>query len=514
MATVQTKTDSAARPAELLAKLKRSGDTYLMYVGGEWIAASDGGTRDLINPANGEKIATVAEGTVQDAERAIRAAHKAFYEGPWGESLAQDRARLLLRLAERIDENADELSRIETLNNGKPLRETQYDMTDAANCFRYYAGLATKPTGQTFEVPAASQTMVVREPIGVCGQIIPWNYPLLMAAWKLAPALAAGNTCVLKPSELTPLTALRFAQWIEELEFPKGVVNIVVGSGPVVGHAIAASDLVDKVAFTGGTKTGRAIMQAAVGNLKKISLELGGKSPNIVFADADFATAVDYALFGIFANAGQVCSAGSRLLVEASIADKFVSAVVDRARKIRVGDGFDPQTEMGPIISRSHEEKIESYIKAGLEEGAKLECGGGRVPGELGQKGNFIEPTVFSHTKPSMKIVQEEIFGPVLVVQTFKDEKEAIKLANDTIYGLAGGVFTNDIAKAHRVIRKLRAGITWINTYHPTYNEAPWGGYKQSGIGRELGTYGFEAYTEVKQINVNLAVEPSGWFSP
>ncbi|MBV8263743.1 MAG: aldehyde dehydrogenase family protein, partial [Candidatus Eremiobacteraeota bacterium] len=475
-----------------------------MYIDGEWAAASDGGTRDLINPANGEVFAKVAEGTKEDAERAIRAAHRAFYEGSWGDSLALDRARLLFRLAEKIDEHAAELSRIETLNNGKPLRETEYDMADAANCFRYYAGLATKPGGETFDVPAASQTFVVREPIGVCGQIIPLNYPLLMAAWKLAPALAAGNVCILKPSELTPLTALRLATWIEELEFPKGVVNIVVGAGPVVGHTIAASDLVDKVAFTGGTKTGRAIMQAATGNLKKISLELGGKSPNIVFADADFNTAVDYALFGIFANAGQVCSAGSRLLVEESIADKFVNAVVERAKKIKVGDGFDPSAEMGPLISRAHEERVEGYIKAGVAEGATLACGGKRLPGELGEKGNFIEPTVFTHTKPDMKIVQEEIFGPVLVVQTFADEKEAVKLANDTIYGLAGAVFTNDVAKAHRVIRKLRAGITWINTYHPTYNEAPWGGYKQSGIGRELGTYGYEAYTEVKQINVNL----------
>ena len=513
MATVQTKPSTAPRAAELLGNLKSKDGVYLMYIDGEWVPASDGGTRDLINPANGEVFARVAEGTKADAERAIRAAHRAFYEGTWADSLALDRAKLLFRLAEKIDEHAAELSRIETLNNGKPLRETEYDMADAANCFRYYAGLATKPGGETFDVPAASQTFVVREPIGVCGQIIPWNYPLLMAAWKLAPALAAGNVCILKPSELTPLTALRLATWIEELDFPKGVVNIVIGAGPVVGHALAASDLVDKVAFTGGTKTGRSIMQAATGNLKKISLELGGKSPNIVFADADFDTAVDYALFGIFANAGQVCSAGSRLLIEEGIADKFVSAVVERAKKIKVGDGFDPSAEMGPLISRTHEERVEGYIKAGIEEGAKLECGGKRLAGELGEKGNFIEPTVFTHTKPSMKIVQEEIFGPVLVVQTFKDEQDAVKLANDTIYGLAGAVFTNDVAKAHRVIRKLRAGITWINTYHPTYNEAPWGGYKQSGIGRELGTYGYEAYTEVKQINVNLAVEPSGWFS-
>ena len=513
MATVETKPYAAPRAAELLKHLKRKGDVFLMFINGEWTAASDGGSRELTNPANGEVFAKVAEGTAQDAERAIMAARDAFDNGPWRDSLALDRAKLLFRLADKIDEHTTELSRIETLNNGKPLRETEYDVADAANCFRYYAGLATKPGGETFDVPAASQTFVVREPIGVCGQIIPWNYPLLMAAWKLAPALAAGNTCILKPSELTPLTALRLASWIEELEFPKGVVNIVLGPGPVVGHALASSDLVDKVAFTGGTKTGRSIMKDATGNLKKISLELGGKSPNIVFADADFDTAVDYALFGIYANAGQVCSAGSRLIVQESIADKFVKAVVERAKKIRVGDGFDPATEMGPIVSRTHQERVEGYIKTGLEEGAKLECGGGRLPGELGEKGNFILPTIFSNTTPKMRIVQEEIFGPVLVVQTFKDEKDAVKLANDTVYGLAGAVFTNDVAKAHRVIKKLRAGITWINTYHPTYNEAPWGGYKQSGIGRELGTYGYEAYTEVKQINVNLAVEPSGWFS-
>jgi betaine-aldehyde dehydrogenase len=386
-------------------------------------------------------------------------------------------------------------------------------VADAANCFRYYAGFATKPHGQTFDVPASSQTFTVREPIGVCGQIIPWNYPLLMAAWKLAPALAAGNTCILKPSEITPLTALRLGALIKEAGFPNGVVNILTGAGPVVGHALAASDRVDKIAFTGGTKTGRSIMQAATGNLKKISLELGGKSPNIVFADADFDTAIDYALFGIYANAGQVCSAGSRLIVQDTLHDRFVTRLVERAKKIVVGDGFDPAVEMGPLVSRTHREKVESYIKLGLAEGATLECGGERLPGDLGDKGNFIVPTIFSNTKPSMRIVQEEIFGPVLVVQKFKDEAEAIDIANDTIYGLAGAVFTSDIARAHRVIRKLRAGITWINTYHPTYNEAPWGGYKQSGIGRELGTYGYDAYTEVKQINVNLNVEPSGWFA-
>ncbi|MGZ3499620.1 MAG: aldehyde dehydrogenase family protein [Vulcanimicrobiaceae bacterium] len=483
-----------------------------MYIDGRWCDASDGGTRSLYNPSNGEPIATVAEGTREDAERAIESARRAFDKGPWGGMHAHDRARLLSRLADKIEENATEFSQIDTLNNGKPLRETEPDVADAANCFRYYAGLATKPQGQSFDVPAPSQTFTVREPIGVCGQIIPWNYPLLMAAWKLAPALAAGNTCVLKPSELTPLSALRLATLIEELEFPTGVVQIVLGPGVTVGAAIAESPLVDKVAFTGGTVTGRSIMRAAVGNLKKISLELGGKSPNVVFADADFETAVDYALFGIYANAGQVCSAGSRLVIEESLHDRFMDRLVERARKIRIGDGFDPETEMGPLISRAHMEKVEGFIRAGMDEGAKLLCGGTRLRGRL-EQGNFIEPTIFSQTTPNMRIVQEEIFGPVLAVQTFKDEANAIELANDTVYGLAGAVFTEDVAKAHRVVRKLRAGITWINTYHPTYNEAPWGGYKQSGIGRELGTYGYEAYTEVKQINVNLAVEPTGWFS-
>ncbi|MGA7248547.1 MAG: aldehyde dehydrogenase family protein, partial [Candidatus Cybelea sp.] len=431
---------------------------------------------------------------------------------PWSSLSATDRAALLFKVADAIDAARDEFMRIDTLNNGKPLRETEYDAIDAANCFRYYAGLATKPHGQTFDVPAPSQTFTVREPIGVCGQIVPWNYPLLMATWKLAPALAAGNVCILKPSELTPLSAIRLALIFEQLEFPAGVVNIVTGTGATAGHAIAASMLVDKIAFTGGTRTGRSIMLDAATNLKKISLELGGKSPNVVFADADFDTAVDYALFGIFANAGQVCSAGSRLILERPVHDRFVERVVERAQKIRVGDGFDPQSEMGPIISPVHHERVQAYIEAGINEGAKLLCGGERLGGRLAD-GNFIAPTVFGETSPQMRIVQEEIFGPVLVVQTFDSEAEAIALANDTIYGLAGAVFTQDISKAHRVIRKMRAGITWINTYHPTYNEAPWGGYKQSGIGRELGTYGYDAYTEVKQINVNLDVEPSGWFS-
>lgn len=508
---METLSKPAADPQALLKNLPRSGSTMLMYIDGKWVEASDGGSRTLLDPATGAPIASVAEGTRDDAKRAIRAARVAFDTGPWSTMSAADRARLLFQVADKIEEYGRELQHIDTLNNGKPLRETEYDVADAAACFRYYAGLATKPHGQSFDVPAASQTFTVREPIGVCGQIIPWNYPLLMAAWKLAPALAAGNTCILKPSELTPLSALRLATIFEELEFPAGVVNVVTGPGPVVGAELAESHDVDKIAFTGGTKTGRSIMSAAVGNLKKVTLELGGKSPNVVFADANFDTAVDYALFGIYANAGQVCSAGSRLVVQESIADKFVAAVVERAKKIRIGNGFDPKTEMGPMISRTQLERVESYLAAGKDEGAKLLCGGERLGGALAG-GNFLAPTIFDGTNRDMRIVREEIFGPVLVVQRFKDEEDAVRIANDTIYGLAGAVFTEDVAKAHRVIRRLRAGITWINTYHPTYNEAPWGGYKQSGMGRELGTYGYDAYTEVKQINVNLDVVPSGWF--
>jgi betaine-aldehyde dehydrogenase len=502
----QTQTD------EILRNLPRIDGMIPMYVNGRWTLAAEGATRELFNPANGRAVATVAEASVADAQAAIEAARAAFDAGPWSSVGAADRATLLFKVADAIDARRDEFMRIDTLNNGKPLRETEYDAVDAANCFRYYAGLATKPHGQTFEVPAPSQSFTVREPIGVCGQIIPWNYPLLMATWKLAPALAAGNVCILKPAELTPLSAILLAKIFDELEFPPGVLNVVLGPGATAGHALAASTLVDKIAFTGGTKTGRSIMEAATSNLKKISLELGGKSPNVVFADADFDTAIDYALFGIFANAGQVCSAGSRLIVERPLHDRFVERLVERAKKIRVGDGFDPQTEMGPIISPLHRERVEGYIATGAEEGATLLCGGERLGGALAE-GNFIAPTIFDDTTPGMRIVQEEIFGPVLAIQTFDDEAQAIALANDTIYGLAGAVFTEDIAKAHRVIRKMRAGITWINTYHPTYNEAPWGGYKQSGIGRELGTYGYDAYTEVKQINVNLDVAPSGWFS-
>jgi betaine-aldehyde dehydrogenase len=483
-----------------------------MYIDGQWVSSSSGESFPVRNPATGEVIAHVTKATREDAQRAIAAARRAFDESGWGESRARDRAELLWRVADLIEARAEEFAETDTRNNGKPLRESRYDVSDAVNQFRYYAGLCTKPQGQTYDVPDDIQAMVVREPIGVVGAITCWNYPLVMNAQKVAPALAAGNTLVLKPADLTPLSTIMLFECLEQAGLPAGVANLVTGPGSVVGDEISKNELVDKVAFTGGTETGIAIMKNAADTVKKLSLELGGKSPNIVFADADFETAVDYALFAIFANQGEVCSAGSRLLLEESIYEPFIARLVERAQKIVVGDGMNPETEMGPLISESHLQRVLDYIQVGLEEGAKLLCGGRRLTGNGLANGYFLEPTIFEAHRNDLRIVQEEIFGPVLVVQKFRTEEEAIRLANSTKYGLAGAVFTNDGAKAQRVIRRLRAGITWINTYHPTFNEAPWGGYKMSGIGRELGTYGYEAYTEVKQININLNVKPSGWF--
>ena len=484
-----------------------------MFIGGEWMAAADGASRDILNPAHNSIIASVAEGSVVDAEAAIRFARTAFDEGPWPRMRAQERAAFLFKVADSIDAHAEELATLETRNNGKPLREARYDVADAANCFRYYAGLATKPLGQTFEVPDAGiQTLVVREPIGVCGQIIPWNYPLLMAAWKLAPALAAGNVCILKPAETTPLTAIRLFELMLECGLPTGAAQLLLGAGATAGHALAASALVDKIAFTGGTATGRSILAAAAGNLKKVTLELGGKSPCIVFADADLDVALEYALFACFAGQGQVCSAGSRLVLDRSIADAFLQKLAVAAAGIVLGDGMDANTEMGPLISPQHTERVLGYIKSGIDEGARLLCGGHRLESGLHAKGNFVTPTIFADTRPEMRIVREEIFGPVLAVQLFDSEADAVRIANDTVYGLAGGVFTRDGARGLRVLRQLRAGITWMNTYHPTFNEAPWGGYKQSGWGRELGTFGMDEYLETKQINLALNPAKLGWF--
>jgi betaine-aldehyde dehydrogenase len=485
---------------------------HQMLIGGERVNAASNATRELHDPASGELVATVPEAAREDSARAIAAAREAFDRGPWRKTSALDRAKLLFKLAGAIQGKAAELAALEVKSCGKPLAEAEFDVTDAANCFEFYGGLATKIHGETMSVPANSVSVVVREPIGVCGQIVPWNYPLLMASWKLAPALAAGNTCVLKPSELTPLTALVLGDLITEVGFPPGVVNIVTGPGAGAGEELAESMLVDKIAFTGGTVTGRKVMTAAASNIKKISLELGGKNPNVVFADADFEAAVDGALFGAFANQGEVCSAGSRLLIERSIHDRFVEAMLAKIPKIKLGHGLEPGVKMGPLISAAHMAKVLAYIEIGKNEGAKLACGGKRPEGAAFARGHFVEPTIFTGVRPDMRIAREEIFGPVLSVIPFDTEEEAIHLANDTEYGLAAAVWSQNVNRAFRVIREIRAGITWINTYHPTHNEMPWGGYKQSGIGRELGLYGIEAYLETKQINLNLDEAPIGWY--
>ncbi|MGG3268700.1 aldehyde dehydrogenase family protein [Priestia aryabhattai] len=484
--------------------------TLNMCINGEWRKAEK--QRSTVNPATGEVIGYAAEGSAEDMKAAIEAAREAFDNGIWSETSASDRAAILFKIADKLEEAKEELAALETMDNGKPYREAEADVEDAAACFRYYAGLITKPDGQTYSVPAPMQAMVIKEPIGVCGLIVPWNYPLLMSVWKIAPALAAGNTIVFKPSEVTPVTPTKLFEILESVGLPKGVANLVMGAGDTVGNTLIQDKRVDKISFTGGTVTGKHIMRQAAENVTKVSLELGGKSPNIIFADADFETAVDYALFGIFAGSGQICAAGSRILVEESIAERFIERFAERAQKIKVGNGMDQEIEMGPLVSEEHMKKVLKYIEIGKQEGARLVCGGNRITSSGLEKGFFVEPTVFSSVTSNMKIVQDEIFGPVVVIQTFKDEKEAIKLANDTEYGLAGSVFTTDGAKALRVIKKLRAGITWVNTYHFTFNEAPWGGYKQSGIGRGLGTFGLEEFQEVKQININLQVEPIGWF--
>jgi betaine-aldehyde dehydrogenase len=473
----------------------------------------DGKTaRSIYNPATGQELCQVSDADPAQVEAAISAARQAFDSGPWPRYSAYDRARFLFRLADLIDKRSEDLALLEVLNAGKPMREARFDIADSANCIRYFAGLITKPLGQTVDVPAPSFTQIVREPIGVCGQIVPWNYPFLTAVWKIAPALAAGNTCILKPSEFTPLSALALAELLNELELPPGTVNVILGDGHTAGLPLAQSHLVDKLSFTGSGKTGRAVAQAALGNLKKVTLELGGKSPMVVFDDFDVDTAVDYALFAIFVHAGQVCSAGSRFLVQDGIYEAFVAKFIERAKKICVGPGIEKDTEMGPLVSASHRQRVLDYIDIGLREGANLLTGGDCPQGTKYGGGYFVNPTLFAAKSPDLRIVQEEIFGPVAVVERFKTEDEAVSLANATTYGLAGAVFTKDVTRAYRVVKALRCGVTWINNYHSTFNECPFGGYKQSGWGRECGTYGLDAYTELKQINLNMDPSPVSWF--
>lgn len=484
---------------------------YKMYIDGKWVDAVSHDTIQVRDPATEKIIATVENGDLNDAERAIQAARRAFDSGPWPKMTGLERSRLLYALAQKIKKNKTQLAKLETLNMGKSLEEAGYDINDVATCFEYYAGMCTKIHGDTLNVPDNAVSMVLKEPIGVCGQIIPWNYPLLMAAWKLAPALAAGCTVILKPASVTPLTALALGKLIAEVGFPKGVVNIVIGGGETVGMALARSMLVDKVAFTGSVEVGQAIMKAAAeSNVKKVTLELGGKSANIVYDDADFEAAVDGALFGIFVNQGEVCSAGSRILVQKTIYKKFVDAFVKKTQKITIGPGLKKGTKMGPLVSETQLKRVLQYIAIGKKEGARLACGGKR-PAHL-SNGYFIEPTVFTDVKNHMRIAQEEIFGPVAVMIPFTDETDAIKIANESKYGLAGAVWTRDLFKALRTVKAIRAGILWVNCSQPTYVEAPWGGYKMSGFGRELSHYGIEEYLVTKQVHINLTEKPLGWF--
>ncbi|MEV2254207.1 aldehyde dehydrogenase family protein [Streptomyces sp. NPDC050147] len=485
-----------------------------LFIGGTWTTAQDGQTREIRCPADNTLVATVDEAGPKDAAAAIAAAREAFDSGPWPGTSAAERGRLLLRVADLLERDKDALARAESLDTGKRLVESEYDMDDIANCFRYFGNLtAAGGTDRVVDAGSAEvDSRVVHEPVGVCALITPWNYPLLQTAWKVAPALGAGNTFVLKPSELTPHTAIILMRLLTEAGLPGGAANLILGAGPTAGAPLTEDPRVDMVSFTGGLATGRRIMAAAAPTVKKVALELGGKNPNIVFADADFETAVDHALMAIFLHSGQVCSAGARLLVEDGLHDRFVDEVVERAGRIRLGGPFDDDARTGPLISAAHRDKVEAYVAAGIEEGAVLRCGGARPDDPALSDGYYYPPTVLDECTPGMSVITDESFGPVLTVERFRDEEEAVALANDTVYGLAGAVWSQDGDKAHRVASRMRAGTVWINDFHPYVPQAEWGGMKQSGFGRELGPAGLAEYQEAKHVWRNLAPAPQRWF--
>lgn len=483
-----------------------------LYIDGQWVAPAAGGTRDIHCPANGEYVATVAAAQDADTVRAIEAAKVALESRVWVDTPARERGDLLLRVAALLRERKEEFARAESLDTGKRIVESRIDIDDVASCFDYFGKIADVDAGRV--VDAGSVSVVSRveyEPVGVCALITPWNYPLLQVAWKVAPALAAGNSFVLKPSELTPHTAILLFQILHDLGLPAGVANLVLGTGPDCGNPLSTHEAVDLVSFTGGLATGRLIGVNAAHTVKKLALELGGKNPNVIFADCDFDAALDNALNAAFVHSGQVCSAGARLIVEQSISERFVDELVRRAEQIRLGGPFDEDAETGPLISAQHRDRVTAYVEAGVAEGARLRCGGAWGEGELAS-GFYYLPTVLDRVERGMSVVRDEAFGPVVTVETFTTEDEALEIANDTIYGLAGAVWSQDAGRVQRVARHLRHGTVWINDYHPYLPQAEWGGFGHSGTGRELGPTGLAEYREPKHIYQNLEPTVTGWF--
>ena len=485
-----------------------------LYIDGAWTSALGGAHREISCPADGTPVGGVDEAGRQDTEAAIAAARRAFDDGAWSATAARERGDLLLRVADLLERDVAAIARMESLDTGKRLVESEYDVADVVSVFRHYGHVASEEAGRVVDTGNADVvSRVVHEPIGVCGLITPWNYPLLQVSWKVAPCLAAGNTFVLKPSELTPHTAIHLMKLLEEAGLPAGVGNLVLGAGADAGAPLSEDPRVDLVSFTGGVLTGRRIMESAAATVKKVALELGGKNPNIVFADADRAVALDYALTAVFLHSGQVCSAGARMVVEESIHDELVDGLVERAQQIRLGGPFDDMAETGPLTSAAHREKVEAYVARGLEEGAVLRCGGHPPDDPALADGFYYLPTILDGVTSSMSVAQDESFGPVLTVETFRDEEEAVAIANDSIYGLAGAVWTQDAGKAQRVAGRLRMGTVWINDYHPYVPQAEWGGYKQSGTGRELGQAGLDEYRETKHIWHNIRPAEQRWFA-